>query len=360
MKNRLFLFNLILNFSFLLLLAGTGWSRSLKIWLLNFREDFFSLNALYFAFFSALAFCVSFPTDLYEGFILEHRFGLSRQSFGAWFKDVLKKAALTFVVSLIVVEAVYFFLSQFPRSWWLWAALFWFFVSVVLAKISPKFILPLFFRPTPLKAGELRDRISIFLDKHKIKLKEIYVLDFSRKTVKANAMVAGLGKTKQIFLSDTLVSEFPCEEVEVVLAHEVGHYIHKDTFRFLAAGLFFSLLAFFAAGAVFDSLLYRFGFSGPSDISGLPLLLCILTVVSLILLPAQNGYAKRLEKGADRFALESTRDPQAFISLMTRLGKKNFSEFSPSKIIEFFLYDHPPLAQRIKMAQGSDDPVRMS
>jgi STE24 endopeptidase len=352
MKHRLFLFNLILNFSFLVALVVTGFSKSLKNWLLPFGHGFFSMNALYFLSFSVLAFCLSFPMDFYEGFVLEHRFGLSRQNFKEWLKDVFKKSAIVFIVSLILVEAVYFFLARFPGIWWLGAAGFWFLVTVILTRITPKVLLPLFFKYKPLEAGALRERIENLLRQHQVALKEIYVLDFSKKTVKANAMVAGLGKSKQIFLSDTLVSEFPEPEIEVVLAHEVGHYLSGDTVKLVFAGLVSALLSFWAASLILNQLIGRFGFQSLSDIAGIPLLLAILMLVSLILLPLQNGFSRVLEQNADRFALRATGNPAGFIAMMKRLGEKNFSEFAPSKLIEIFLYDHPPISKRIRMAES--------
>ncbi len=324
----------------------------MKALLLNIRDDFFSVNALYFFAFSVIVSVLSFPLDFYGDFILEHRFGLSNQSLKDWFKDVFKKACVGFVVSLILVEAVYFFLSQFSRSWWIWAAVFWLFVSVVVTRIYPKVILPLFYHPKPLEGGELRNRIFALLEKCKIPLKEVYVLDFSKKTVKANAMVTGLGATKQIYLSDTLLAEFPANEIETVLAHEVGHYVSRDTLKLSIMSFCSALISFFFIGIILDRLTIYFGFSAISDIAGLPLLSGILILASLSLAPLQNGYSRFLEDRADVFALKTTQDTGGFISAMERLGKKNFSDFSPSKFVEVFLYTHPPLSKRIARAKG--------
>lgn len=351
MKNRLFLFQLILNFLFLTGMIASGVSQGLRLGLENLQNNFFILNALYLVCFGAIASCLFFPLDFYEGFILEHRYGLSRQKFAGWFKDVLKKGVIVSIVSLVLVEAVYFFLSQFLRFWWLWACGFWFVVSVVLTKITPKIILPLFFKSSALPEGILRERISKLLSAHGVRLANIFILDFSKKTVKANAMVAGLGRTKQIYLSDTLVNEFREDEIEVVLAHELGHYLHRDTFKLVVAGLISSFLSFLCADKVLDWLIPVLGFRGLNDVAGLPLLLLVFSGLGLVLLPLQNGFSRLLETRADLFALEATKNQEAFISLMTRLGKKNFSDFAPSKVVEIFLYDHPSLSKRIRLAQ---------
>jgi len=351
-KNRLFLLNLILQVLFLFILVISGISHGIKAWLCVFNSGFLQLNALYFCIFSIFGFCLFFPLDYYEGFLLEHRFGLSKQQFIPWLKDAFKKGLLTFIVSLILIEAVYFFLLRFSDTWWLWAAGFYFFISVILSRIFPKIILPLFYKPVPLADTALRQRIFDLLKKFKIALKEVYVLDFSKRTVKANAMVAGLGATKQIFLSDTLVSGFSASEVEAVLAHELGHYVRRDTFKMVAVGLLSALFSFWAANAALRYLIPFFGFEGLSDIAGLPLFLLVVIFSGLILLPAHNGFMRFVERKADIFALKATNDKESFISMMQKLGKKNFADFSPSMAVEFFLYDHPPINKRIELARN--------
>ena len=353
MKNRLFLFNIILNFLFLLLFVLTGLSQLLKAGLsqISFLGGFAQQNAAYFTCFVTIAFILSFPLEYYEGFVIEHRYGLSAQSFKAWIKDCIKKAAVSFAISLILIEVVYYFLLKFPGTWWLWAAIFWFIVSIVLTRIAPKVLLPLFFKYELLPSGILRDKVTEFLNRFKIAARGVYVLDFSNKTVKANAMVAGLGATKRIFFSDTMVREFSDEEILAVLAHEVGHYLKGDTFKLalwnLCSGLFSCFVASLCLGKIFPI----FELGAISDIAGLPLFIAVLMATAMLLLPAQNCFSRHLEKKADIFALEATGDKQSFISMMRRLASRNFSELSPSKIVEIFLYDHPPIAKRIHLAE---------
>lgn len=353
MRYRLFFFRLAATLVFLLVFLATGWSRALKVWLLTFQEDFFFLVALYVSCFSLLAFAVSLPLDAWEGFFLEHRFGLSRQTFRAWLKDLLKRSAISLVVSLVFLEGAYFFLSEFPRSWWLGAAGLWFFLSIVMARIFPQVILPLFFRVRPLGDGEVRRRLVALFERFHVKLKDIFVLDFSHKTVKANAMVSGLGSTKRIFLTDTLLEAFSPQEIEVVMAHELGHYLKHDTARLAAAGLASSLVSFGLAFLFFERLLSVFGFAAPSDVAALPLLLLILFAAGLFLLPVQNGFSRILERRADRFALEATRAAETFVSMMQKLADRNMADVRPPRWAEIMFYDHPPISQRIDMARTS-------
>ncbi len=357
MKNRLFLFHLLLQAGFLVLFLATGWSRGLKRMLLPVRDDFFSINALYFAAFSLIFWCVCLPLDYFEGYVWEHRFKLSRAPLRTWLADVLKKSLLAFVVALLLVEGIYYFLSVFPRTWWLWAAGLWFVVSVLISRIFPRCVLPLFFKVTPLAGGPLRDRLGVFLAGQGIRLKNIFVLDFSRKTVKANAMVAGWGRAKKIFLSDTLVRDFAPEEIESVVAHEVGHYRYRDTWLFLIFGLGAAVLSFFAAHRLMTHFSARLGFVAMSDIANLPLFLLILLGTGLLLLPVQNGFARLLERRADAFALRATGRPDVFVTMMRRLGAVNLAEFAPARWVEIFLYDHPPIGERIRMARGFIPPL---
>lgn len=349
-KNRLFLFSIFLNLCFFVLIIAMGWSKALSQWITTFSGNFFIHNAIYFVCFGFVYSVLFFPLDFYEGYLLERRFGLGRQTSVAWLKDVFKKSIITFFLSLVVLEAVYFFLWKSPVLWWLWAALFWFFVSIALTRIFPKVILPLFYKSRPLEEGVLRARIFNLLEKYGVCLKDVFILDFSKKTVKANAMVAGLGRTKQIYLSDTLVNDFSQSEIEVVLAHELGHFVHKDTFKLSILSLGLAFLSFSYANLVLKALLYKFGFSSISDIAALPLFLMVIMLVSFIVLPLQNMLGRFLEKKADLFALEATGTPEVFISMMRRLGEKNFAEFSPSKLAEIFLYNHPPINKRIAYA----------
>jgi STE24 endopeptidase len=351
MKNRLFLFHLSLNVFFLALFFWGGWSYRLKCGLVRFTDDFFVVNALYLVCFGVLSSVIFFPLDFYDGFWLERRFGLSRQRWSGWLKDFLKRAAIGGIVGFVFAQGLYYFLSAFSRTWWLAAAGFWFLISVVLARVFPQVILPLFFKSTPLAAGPLRDRLTAFLTQEGIRLKDIRVLDFSKKTVKANALVAGLGRTKQIFLTDTLVRDFSVEEVLQVLAHEAGHWQHGDIRKLAFAGLAAALVCFYAAAQIFSVAAESAGLAGASDITGLPLLLLLFLGIGLVLLPFQNGYARRLERAADQYALGKTGQPDAFISMMRRLAEKNLADPAPPRWVEIFLHDHPPMGQRIAMAE---------
>lgn len=350
-RRKLFLARLVLTMVFLLAWLLTGASQALKIRLLSVQDNFFGLIALYFSCFAVIGFIFSLPLDIYEEFFLERRFGLSHQGVKAWLSDLLKSGVIGLVVSLVSLEAVYYFLFRFAQTWWLWAAFFWFFLSIVMARIFPKLILPLFFKVRPLDEGPLRQKLFSLFGRYHVRLRQIMVLDFSKKTVKANAMVSGLGASKQIFLADTLLEHFTPDEIASVLGHELGHYLRHDTLKLVFSSLIAALFSFGLAHLALNALLPIFGFSSLSDVAGLPLLLLILFAAGLLLMPLQNGFSRRLERQADLFALESAGGPEAFISMMTKLGERNLSDFQPPFWMEFFFYDHPSLSKRIAMAR---------
>lgn len=352
-KIRFFLFlaNLLISICFLLFFAVTGLSIFLRAYLRLFFDNQFILNGIFFISFYLAIIIFSFPLDVYEGFFLEHKFRLSKQNFFSWLKDYLKKTFLTFIVALIIVEAVYKFMGLFYNSWWIFASLLWLVITVFFAKIFPLIILPLFFKSRPLSKDDLKDRLDKLTNKFNFRLSDIFILELSQKTIKANAMVTGIGRTKRIYLSDTLLGEFSNEEIELVVAHELSHDRNKDIYRHIFVSFVVSIFSFYICDLFLSNSLNYFGYISKSDIANLPVLSLLILIASLFILPFQNAFFRYLERNADMGSIKITHNPKGFISMISKLGHKNLSEFSPNKIIELFLYDHPPISKRIKVAR---------
>jgi STE24 endopeptidase len=351
-KNRLFFVSLLFNIALLLFLGLSGLSVYLKNQILLFNQHFLAVNAIY-----AVAFCVfftilGFPLNFYEGFVLEHRFNLSNQSFPDWLKDGAKNFVLGLIIILIGVEGLYLFLRKFPDTWWLWATLFWLFLTVVIARITPALIIPLFFKYRKLENPSLKAKIFALLDKAGVKIKDIFYIDFSAKTKKANAFICGFANNRRLVLSDTLLEKFSEEEILAVVAHELGHYKNRDIGKLILANCAVSFLSFFLISRVLQGALLFFGFSRIDDIAFLPFLALGILLLGFLMLPLTNAFSRRLERGADGFSLKLTQDPGNFISMMRKLGELNLADFSPHPLIEILLYDHPPIAKRIKFAEG--------
>lgn len=294
---------------------------------------------------------IAFPLG-YAAFRVEHYFKLSKQSFLQWLWDGVKGFFLNLIFSLISVEVIYILLRAFPHGWWLFASFFYFLFTVILGRITPTLILPLFYKVEPLKDSSLVEKLKALAHRAGVKVLGVFQMDMSRKTKKANAMCTGLGSSKRIILGDTLITHFSPDEIEVVLAHELGHDYHRHLWRLMTLGLFASLSGFFCASQFLGRLILTLHLNGIADVAGLPILLLILFLFSLLLMPFQNGYSRKLEKQADQFALDQTRNVDAFTRAMKKLAEQNLSEMNPPRWVEIFLYDHPSIHRRIQFAQG--------
>jgi STE24 endopeptidase len=351
-KNRLFVINLILTLCILLIIILSGFSTRLKTNLGQISSNPLILNGLYITALSFLFYLAGFPLDFYEGFILEHRFQLSRQSLGGYLKDCLKKSLISLPIALIAIEFLYLFLSRFPEIWWVLAASGWFFLTVVLAKITPSLLLPLFYKYLPLKDRALRDKIIAMFSQAETKLKDVYMIDFYSKTKKLNAAVAGFGKSRRVILTDNLLAELSHDEILSIVAHELGHYKNRDTIKIVTFSALVTGILFYASDYVLKSTFPFFGYARISDIAGFPLFALTMFIFGILVLPVQNGFIRRLETRADLYSLSLMKMPDVFISMMEKLAQKNLAEVAPSRFIEIMLYDHPPIAKRIALAKG--------
>lgn len=350
-KNRLFVINLMFSLIILLAVILSGFSLWLKMRIGTITTNSLALKGIYISALSVIFYIAGFPLEFYEGFILEHHFKLSNQSLSSYAKDAIKKAVISLLIGLIAIEVLYLFLEKFTDVWWLLAALGWFFLTVILAKITPNVFIPLFYKYIPLKDEVLREKIKDIFAKTNTPLKDVYVIDFSSKTKKLNAAVAGFGKNRRVILTDTLLSELSHDEIVSIVAHELGHYKNRDTFKILVFSAIVTLVLFFLSDSVLRKSFLWFGYASIADIAGFPLFALIMGILGLLSLPLENGFIRRLETMADHYSLSLTKAPDIFISVMEKLSIKNLAEISPGKFVEIMLYDHPPIAKRISMAR---------
>jgi STE24 endopeptidase len=293
---------------------------------------------------------LTLPLAWLGGYWLPRRFGLLHQPFSRWLWDAAKAAAVGAVLGLVAVEVVYALLRLTPR-WWLWAAAAFLAGYALLALIAPVWLVPLFYRLTPLPDGPLRAQLLALAGRVGVPVTGVYVVDQSRKSRTANAAVTGLGRTRRILLFDTLLERFAPDEIEAVLAHELAHQLHGDIRRGLVVQGALTLVTFGIADVALRWGAGRLGLDGPADIAGLPLFGLIVVAVSLAALPLANGWSRHVEWGADRFALQTIADPRAFIGAMERLAGLNLAERDPPRLEEFFLYSHPSIGRRIAYAR---------
>jgi STE24 endopeptidase len=293
---------------------------------------------------------LTLPLTWMGSFWLPRRYGLLHQSQGGWLWDAIKAAAIGAPLALGGAELAYWLLRLTPW-WWLASALAFFAASVALTLVAPVWLLPLFYRLTPLPEGPLRARLVTLAARAGVPVLGVWVGDQSRKSRTANAAVTGLGRTRRIILFDTLLHDFTEDEVEAVLAHELAHHAHRDIWRGLAVQGVVTLATFWLADRALSLGAEHLGLSGPADLAGLPLVGLILLASGLVTLPLINGWSRRIERQADDFAVRVLGRAGAFVSAMERLGTQNLAERDPHPVKEMLLYSHPALGRRIARAR---------
>jgi STE24 endopeptidase len=294
----------------------------------------------------------SFGIALYSGFAVEHRYGLSNEPFTRWLRDQTKSLGLGLALGIAAASLIYFLIRRSPSGWWLPAGAAFSLLIVGLANLAPVLLLPLFYRLKPLDREALRGRLMALAARAGAKVLGAYEWGLADKTKKANAALAGIGGTRRILVSDTMLADYSDEEIEIVLAHELAHHVHGDIWKGIALESALVIAGFFLAAQVLDGSTGWLGLEGAADPAGLPLLLLAAGAVWMVMLPAAHALSRTSERRADRFALELTRNPAAFVSAMRRLAAQNLAEDRPSRVIQWLFYSHPPVAERIAAAQA--------
>jgi STE24 endopeptidase len=293
---------------------------------------------------------VSFLLAWYRGFVVEHRYGLSRQTPVQWLVDHVKGALVGGVLALLLGVAVYAAMAWWPRWWWLVAGLGFSAVLVALANLAPVLLLPLFFRFSPLDRPSLVERLRALAERAGARIVGVYRWELGAKSSKANAALTGIGGTRRILIADTMLEEYSEDEIEVVLAHELAHHVHGDIWSGIALETALTLAGFLLAHLALGWAGPLVGLRGNADPAGLPLLVLSAGAVSILLLPFALAVSRSHERRADRFALDLTSKPAAFVSAMKRLGTQNLAEEHPSRVVQWLFHSHPPLPERIEAA----------
>ena len=346
----------------LLLLGGllaTGWSAALRDLSESAATQIVPASwnvavtiLIYIVLLSVVNEAVGLPLGWYSGFLLERRYELSNETLGAWLFDRVKGFAVGVVLGGGLASLVYWCMRVSPERWWLIAGAMFALLIVGLTNLAPVVLLPLFYSVKPLDRDALRGRLLKLAERAGARVLGAYEWGLAAKTKKANAALAGIGGTRRILVSDTMLNEYSDEEIEVVLAHEIAHHVHGDIWKGIAFESALILAGFFLASRMLTALAAPLGLRGIDDVAGLPLLLLTAGAVSVVMVPLAHAMSRAFERRADRFALDLTRNPSAFISAMRRLGAQNLAEDRPSRIVQWLFYSHPPLHERIAAAQA--------
>jgi STE24 endopeptidase len=294
---------------------------------------------------------LTLPIAYYRSFLLDHRYELSSEPAVTWFRDHLKGLAIGVLLALAGAETVYFLIAWNERWWWVAAAGIGTLVTLVFVRLAPVVLLPLFFRFTPLERPALSARLLELSRRAGVPVLGAFEWGLGAKTRRANAALVGAGATRRILLSDTLLAEYTDDEVEVILAHELGHHVHHDIAKGIILQFVLLLASAYAASVAISSLWLSMGFRGPADPAAMPVLLFAAGTVMLVATPLVNAMSRFNERSADRFALTLTHRHDAFVSAMRRLGAQNLAEESPSRASVWLFHTHPPIEERIAAAR---------
>jgi len=337
----------VISFSLLYLFIDMGYSLSLQDYLQSFTENPYLVFILFVFTIGIFSSIIFMPVNIYTGFYLEHKYKLSNQTFFKYFIENVKSLLVGLVIGTPILLLFFYVINQFGDLWWLVFASAMFLISVVLSQIFPIIILPIFYKILPLNDEELKSRISNLAKGAGIKVENVFSFNMSKNTKKANAAFTGLGKTKRIILGDTLLNNYTKDEIETVIAHELGHYKHKHIIKNIIFGTVSSFLTFFLISILYKNSLAWFDFKDIAQIAALPLLSLWAMIIGMIQSPVGNILSRKYEYEADRYAIESTQKPDSFISTLNKLTDQNLGDREPHPFVEWFFYSHPSIKNRV-------------
>ncbi|OQX58832.1 hypothetical protein B5M50_03855 [candidate division KSB1 bacterium 4484_219] len=301
----------------LLALVLRGWTFQVGSLARSVTEHPYGIFVIYLLLVGIIELAITFPFSFYSGYIVEHQFGVSNQNFGQWLWEEIKGIGVSGLILLPLFLIFFFFLRSFKNFWWLPVGLIVFLVSILLARLAPVLIFPLFYKFEPLTDESL---------------------------------------SKRVILSDTLLENFSLPEIITVFAHELGHYRYHHIWKGILSGFVLTLGGIFVTSLLYQkTLAIIFPAKGLTidQVEALPLLALYLTLFGLIITPIQNMLSRHFERQADLFALQITKDKESFVSAMEKLAQINLADKEPHPIIEFLFYSHPSIKKRIAMAHSS-------
>lgn len=332
-------------------LLFTGTSVALREIALASSTSRWVVVGIYFVVFYLAYTLITLPLSLYGGFVVPHRFGQSNQSLAGWFGDWMKSTALGLVMGALLVEALYLLLAVFPQTWWIPAGIGLVLFTVVLTNLAPVLLVPLFYKLRPLDDQALVARLTGLAERAATKVRGVYAMDMSSKTNAANAALMGIGNTRRIVLGDTLLDKFTPDEIETVMAHELGHHVHADIPKLIAVQSAITFVGLYVTNVVLHWATGALGFESVADIAAFPVLALTLGLFGTVTTPIAGAFSRRVEAEADDYALRLTDKPEAFADAMIRLANQNLAEIHPARWVEVLLYDHPPVGARIAAAR---------
>jgi len=307
---------------------------------------------LYAILFTLITTLLGFPLELYQNYFREHAYGLATQNFGSWMGDEVKGLIVALITSMVLLGALYFVFRRAPRLWWAFGTGVATLLFIIGVMVAPIFIFPLFNKFQPLTDAKIRDPILALARANQIPVTQVYEFDASRQTTKPSANVSGFLGSTRISLNDNLLKQSTLPEIRFVMGHEMGHYVLNHTTKLLSGLVIFALAGFLLARLAFDFAARKWGdrwrVRGIADPAGFPLLVLIFSTLAFILTPIINTVTRNIEREADAFGLNASREADGFAQAALKLGL--YRKMNPGPIEEFIFFDHPSGRARIRMA----------
>lgn len=348
-RTRLGLISGAISLAILILALTYGWFADLDSAIAGRISNSILVSLIFIAALSVFSWWISLPFALYSTFSIEARYGFNKTTSKTFILDAIKGSLVSTLIGGPILALVIWLYQEFQESFWLYA---WIVVSVVslfIFMFGTKLILPLFNKLTPLDNGALKSAISKYCDSQGYSLKNLYVMDGSKRSTKANAFFSGLGRSKTIVLFDTLIEKLTQDEIVAVLAHEIGHYKKRHTLASFIASNFqtFAIFALFGWALQYDQLSVALGAKTPSfHLSALTFFI-LLTPLQILLGLINNSLSRRNELAADTFAAETfKRAPMR--SALSKISTDSLSNLTPHPLYVAFNYTHPPLVERLR------------
>ncbi len=337
-----------------MVLLATGWTTRFRDWsYIGARQNYALAVFFYVGMISLMGKLLGLGLDIYS-FRLEHQYHLSNQKVRSWMWDELKGWLVGLVIAAILVELIYLTIRHSPQHWWLIAWAVFLVLFVLFAQIAPVVLFPLFYKFKPLENEDLKARLLRLSERAGTRVRGVYEWKLSEKSKKANAALTGLGSTRRIILADTLLENYTPDEIEAILAHELGHHVHKHIVKSILVQAGITFAGFWIAAEVLHYAVDHMAmFDGRlDDFANVPLLALVATVLSFLLMPAMNAYSRYNERQADRYAWNSIPGIGPFVTSMNKLADQNLAERAPSHFVEWFFHSHPAISKRISAAEA--------
>jgi STE24 endopeptidase len=296
---------------------------------------------------------LAFPLNFYSGYIHEHRWNFSNHTVKSWLWEEVKSFLVGYVLFSFLLGLLLLIMNLSPKFWWLIAGFGMAVVGVLLATIFPVVILPIFNKYTPIENKELADSLEKVLSREGLKSSGFFKEDMSRQTKKENAFLAGLGKTRRVVLGDNLLQKMSIPEIQSIIAHEVGHYRYKHIWKNVALGTAQQLLVFFLANIIMTAVFPEFLSSFRENLALLPVFLLLMGGISgFLFTPLNQAVSRSFERKADFYSLKAIANPKDFMTAMAGLADRNLSNAYPQWWIKILYYSHPPVGERLEMAES--------